>query len=123
MPYKILYSFVLFCLGELPTVGPPTQFFTKSPGLDNSVLVTSIDAANQAILMVVILIVAVVLLGFLYLIYKKVNINNKTYNKEKLIKKEKSSNIDLQPMTESPLPSSLQTTSNWGSGEQSGNFV
>ena len=45
--------------------------------------VVAIDTANQAILMIVILVVAFVLLFFLYLIYKKVNINNKTYNEEK----------------------------------------
>ena len=97
----------------MPTVGPPSQFFTQSPGLDNSVLVTSIDAANQAILMVVILIVAVVLLGFLYLIYKKVNVNNKNYNREKRVKYQKADG-DFQRLQEStPPPSTVQPVDSW----------
>jgi len=67
--------------GKLPTVGPPRQFFTMSPGLDKSVRVTIMDTANRVIVMVVIVAIAVILLGFLFLIYKYVNNSNKSYRR------------------------------------------
>lgn len=63
----------MFVLGELPTVGPERQFYTKSPGLDLSVRIPETDWVNQLMIVVVILIVAVVLLGLLYIVYKKIN--------------------------------------------------
>ena len=69
--------------GVMPTVGPVRQFFTRSPGLDNSVKVSTIDTANHIIILVVIIIIAVVLLGFLFLIYKYVNKSHVTYRKLK----------------------------------------
>ena len=72
----------IFCfLGTLPTVGPARQFFTRSPGLDNSVRVTTINMLNRVILFFVIVIVSVVILGSLYLIYRYVNRSHVEYRR------------------------------------------
>ena len=83
--YMVLRIFVgvksFYFLGTLPTVGPARQFFTRSPGLDNSVRVSTIDTLNRVILFFVIVIVAVVILGFLYLIYRYVNRSHVKYRR------------------------------------------
>ena len=91
----------------LPPVDPPRQFYTVSPGLDNSVMVTTIDSLNVGILILVVLVVVVVLLGFLFLIYKKVNTNNKNYNKEKQEKKGRSKSILETPQLLKPTASDV----------------
>ena len=91
--------------GVMPTVGPVRQFFTRSPGLDNSVKVSTIDTANHIVVLVVILVIAVVLLGFLFLIYKYVN---KSHVKYRVLKKEQHSAGQTpsgsQPLTAAAAP-------------------
>lgn len=122
-----------FHLGALPSVGPPIQFNTKSPGLEISIGVTEINAANQAVLMVVIIILVTVLLGFLYFIYRKVNVNRMDYNKEKKrMKNLTNPNIEFQrlhegeplkPLTE--FSPDKQSTSRWNepSDDEHGVFL
>jgi hypothetical protein len=69
--------------GTLPTVGPARQFATKTPGLDISVRLEAPDGINQAVLLIVAFLLAVVVLGILYLIYRHTATNHKKYKTEK----------------------------------------
>ena len=86
-----------FSTGKLPTVGPPKQFNTKSPGLDNSVRIPETDMVNQLMLVACIIILTALILGFLFLIYKKAISNHKAY--QHMHKSEKSrGGGGMQPM-------------------------
>jgi len=91
--------------GTLPTVGPARQFFTRSPGLDNSVRIDSVNMWNRLIIFVVVLIISVVLLLFLFIIYRYVNKSHFSYNRMRETEKPQKS----QPMMQyKPAASSSQ---------------
>ncbi|XP_012566541.2 contactin-associated protein like 5-3 [Hydra vulgaris] len=67
--------------GELPTVGPKRQFFTLSPGLDNSIHLTKVN--TRVILFIISLILIVLLFGLFYVIYIWLEKISVRYNKLK----------------------------------------
>ena len=110
--------------GTLPAVDGPTQFFTRSPGLDNSVRIQPTDLGTSIIICVVIIIIVIVILGFLYLTYTYIIKSNSAYSRMK--KQEKPGRSvqmrQMPPKTDPPV--SYQPQSNpynppQGSGGQS----
>ncbi|XP_066924868.1 EGF and laminin G domain-containing protein-like [Clytia hemisphaerica] len=108
--------------GVLPPVDGPTQFFTKSPGLDNSVRVEPADLAQSIIICIVIIIIVVVILGFMYLTYKYINRSNKQYDRLKKQEKPRAVRMKQMPATSyQPAPTQPQSSYNpYGQGSGSG---
>ena len=93
--------------GVLPSVGPAQQFFTDSPGLDNSVTITNVDTLNHILIMAIVVIISVLLLVFLYFIYKFINKSQIKYRELKP-KGGKGGAIPIQSMKPAPT-SELKT--------------
>lgn len=88
-------------------MGPETQFYTKSPGLDRSVRIPETDWMNQMMLVACIIILTALILGFLFLIYKKAVTNHQAY--QQIHKNEKSRGMQpLKKMKVSAPPTSQQ---------------
>ena len=91
----------------MPTVGPPKQFYTKSPGLDRSVVIPETDWMNQLMLVACIIILTALILGFLFMIYKKTVTNHQAY--EQMHRSEKSRGMQpLKKMKAAAARSSAQ---------------
>lgn len=82
----------------------PTQFFTQSPGLDNSVRVEPADLAQSIIICVVIIIIVIVILGFMYLTYTYIVRSNREYGRLKEREKPGRS-VQMQNMPPKTAPS------------------
>ena len=101
----------------------PSQFFTKSPGLDNSVRDEPADLAQSIIICIVIIIIVIVILGFMYLTYKYINRSNREYDRLKKQEKPRAVRMKQMPATSyQPAPQSQPQSSYnpYGQGAGSG---